>query len=145
MQISKRLLEPDASSAPFAQGAAYRPTDTFISHLPLFPSGAFGWTSKVSPAMQIPTVTEAAPVLLSEGRSQWRLSVVDPASADQKFRYFKERVIRCQIWRDEEGSLFTLLKVATQDLMDRIAVRCDSRSVKPRSVERQRENTFLLI
>jgi hypothetical protein len=74
--------------------------------------------------MQIPT--EAATISPSEGR--WRLSVVDPASADQKFRYFTERVIRCQIWRDEDGSLFTRLKVATQDLMDRIAVRCDSRS-----------------
>ncbi len=124
MQISKRLLEPEASVAPFAQDSSYNSGDNFSSVLPMVSTGAFGGTSKVSPTLQSPT-ENAVTMTLSEGRG--RHSVVDPSSADQKFRYFTERVIRCQIWRDEEGSLFSRLKIATQDLMDRIAVRCDSR------------------
>ncbi len=83
----------------------------------------------MSPAQQ--TLKDVMPSSTSdlELEEHRRLSVVDPDSADQKFRYFKERVIRCQIWRDEEGSLFTRLKNVAQDLMDSIAVRCNGRSV----------------
>ena len=48
-------------------------------------------------------------------------------SPHARFEFLRGRVLRCQIWRDDDGALFEQLKEAAQALMDQIACRCNAR------------------
>jgi hypothetical protein len=46
----------------------------------------------------------------------------------QRFNFFQKKVIKCQVWMDNNGTLFSQLKSAALKLMEQIALVCDSRT-----------------
>ena len=136
LRIARDLLDPRAEPATLSDsgGGSFDRKQSAAAELPspcCFGPGKARVASSGSAAPSSPSkqLRRGSSIGTPMGTRKRRpsLCAVGDGSLENRFRYFEERVSRCQIWRDDGGELFLQLKAVAQGFMDQLAEACDQR------------------